>query len=318
MQKDFAGALTNYRGALEAAADLPQVKDGLTPQALYQMLRACLGLKDMSGAENAMRKILQSYPHSAVADRSVLLVGQGHADAEKPDRARALFNEFTEWFPDSELRPEVELAIAQAREQESDWPAAIGAYDAWLDRFATNRLRPQAEFYRALADFHAGNETNALTQLTNFVAQFGTNELAPLAQWWVADYYYRKGGEFYVAAETSFRVLFQTWTASPLAYEARMMAGRAALGRPDYPAAIGYFTSLTSNPNCPRELKIQATFAYGSALVLRDSGQTNTSASLSEAIQVFGTIIESGTNTEPAALAWGEIGKCYFQLGAQE
>src|SRR5438552_9958361 len=113
-------------------------------------------------------------------------------------------------------------------------------------------------------------------------------------------------------------VMFQTWTASPLAYEARMMAGRAALGRPDYPAAIGYFTSLTSNPNCPRELKIQATFAYGSALVLRDSGQTNTSASLSEAIQVFGTIIESGTNTEPAALAWGKIGKCYFQLGAQE
>jgi len=247
----------------------------------------------------------------------VLLVGQGYADAENPDRARALFKEFTELFPDSELRPEVELAIAQTREQESDWPAAIGAYEAWLDHFATNRLRPQAEFYRALADFHAGNETNALTQLTNFVAQFGTNELAPLAQWWVADYYYRKGGEFYLAAETGYKVLFQTWRSSPLADEAWMMAGRAALGRQDYPTAIGYFTKLTSNPNWS-PLKIQATFAYGSALVLRDSGQTNTSASLREAIQVFDTIIESGTNTEQAALAWGEIGKCYFQLGAQE
>jgi outer membrane protein assembly factor BamD (BamD/ComL family) len=313
MQKDFGGALTNYQGALQDAADLPHVKDALTPQALYQMLRASLGLKDLAGAEDAMRKILRFYPQSAVADRSVLLVGQGYADAARPEEARARFTEFVQLFPDSDLRPEVELAIAQTREQASDWPAAIGAYDAWLDGFATNRLRPQAEFCRALANFHAGNETNALTQLTNFVAQFATNDLAPLAQWWVADYYYRKGGEFYRAAETGYRDLFQRWPASPLASEARMMAGRAALGRQDYPTAIGYFTNLTSSPNWS-PLKIQATFAYGSVLVL----QTNTSASLREAIQVFSTIIESSTNTDQAARAWGEIGKCYFQLAVQE
>ena len=193
-QKDFAGALTNYQGALDAAADLPQVKEALTLPARYQMLRASLGLKNMTGAEAAMREILQSYPHSFVADRVILLVGQGYADAENPARARARFKEFIELFPDSPLRPEVELAIAQTSEQEADWPGAIGAYDAWFGQFATNRLRPQAEFYRALANFHAGNETNALTQLTNFVAQFATNDLAPLAQWWVADYYYRQKG----------------------------------------------------------------------------------------------------------------------------
>jgi outer membrane protein assembly factor BamD (BamD/ComL family) len=313
-QKDFAGALQNYRGALEAAADLPGIKEALTPQALYQMLRASLGLKDLAGAEDAMRKILESHPHSVVADRSVLLVGQGYADAEKPDQARARFREFVELFPGSVLRPEVELAMAQTREQESDWPAAIVEYGAWLDRFATNRLHPQAEFYRALANFHAGNETNALTQLTNFVAQFGTNDLAPLAQWWVADYYYRQ--KDYLSAETSFKRLFQTWPMSELANEASMMAGYAAVGRLEYAEAIGYFTNLTSNPNWP-PLKIQATFAYGGALMLRDSGKTNNSASLREAIQVFGTIV-SGTNAEQTARAWGEIGKCYFQLGAQE
>jgi len=316
MQKDFGGAVTNYQGALQAATDLPRVKDVLTPRALYQMLQANLGLKDLVGAEEVMRRILEAYLHSAEADRSVLLVGQGYADVAKPEQARALFKEFVERFPNSVLRPEVELAVAQTHEQQSGWPTAIGAYDAWLNNFGTNRLRPQAEFYRALAYFHAGSETNTLMQLTNFVAQYATNDLAPLAQRWVADYYYRKGGEFYLAAETSYKGLFQTWSNSPLTFEAQMMAGRAASGRQDYPAAIGYFTNLTStiDPNCPRELKIQARFAYGSALLL----QTNTSASLKLAIQVYGTIFEFGTNTEQAALAWGEIGDCYFQLGAQE
>jgi tetratricopeptide (TPR) repeat protein len=52
--------------------------------------------------------------------------------------------------------------------------------------------------------------------------------------------------------------------------------------------------------------------------MLRDSGQTNNPNTLREAVQVFGTIMEFGTNTEQAARAWGEIGKCYFQLGVYE
>jgi outer membrane protein assembly factor BamD (BamD/ComL family) len=244
-------------------------------------------------------------------------VGQGYADAEKPAQARTRFKEFIEWFPESLLRPEVELAIAQTFEQASDWPAAIGEYEAWLGLYATNRLRPQAEFYRALANYHAGNETNALTQLTNFVAQFATNELAPRAQWCVADYYWRHG-EF-LAAETSYRQLYQNWPSSELAYQACMEAGRAAVGRPEYSDAIGYFTNLTSNPNCPSNVWIKAMFAYGGTLMLRNASETNNpSADLKLAVGVFGRIQEKFASTEHAALAWGEIGECYFQLAAQD
>jgi len=315
-QKDFAGALTNYQGALDVAADLPQAKEALTLPARYQMLRASLGLKDLVGAEDAMRKILGSYPHSLVADRAILLAGQGYADAGRPDQARARFREFVESFPDSPLRPEVDLAIAQTREQESDWSTAIGAYDAWLSNFPTNRLRPQAEFYRALANYHAGNETNALALFTNVVAQFATNDLAPLSQRWIADYYWRRGD--FVAAEINYKTLIDNWPTSKLAYQARMDAGRAAVGRLAFLDAITHFTKLTSipagDPDFPPGLKVDALFAYGGALVL----QTNTAANLRLAIQVFATVVDSGTNTEQAALAWGEIGKCYFQLGAYE
>ena len=321
VQKDFTGALQNYRVAQEVAANWPRVKETLTAQSLYQVVRSGLELKDVAVASEAMRQMLQSYPNNPVADRSVLLVAQAFADLNEPDQARALFGEFVEIFPESELRPDVGLALAHTLEQKSDWPAVIGLYEKWLSRFATNRLlRPQAEFYRALAYFRAGNETNAFTLFTNFVAQFPTNELAPKAQWWVADYYDRQGGEFNLSAEAGYKLLFQTWPSSPLAYEARMMAGRVAIDRRDYPAAIEHFTNLTLNPspNCPTNLIVQAKFGYGSALMLLNPGETNKAANLELAIQVFNTIQQQNPGTETAAQAWGEIGKCYLQLAAQD
>ncbi|MEK7706386.1 MAG: tetratricopeptide repeat protein, partial [Verrucomicrobiota bacterium] len=213
-QNDFAGALQNYQGALAAASDLPRTKEALTPQALYQMLRASLGSTNLAVATEAMGKILQSYPNHPVTDRSVLLVGQGLTDLGKPDKARAEFARFVELFPESPLRPEVELAIAQIHGQKAEWLAAITNYDAWLEHFGTNPLRPRAEFNRAWANFQAGNETNALKLFTNFVAQFATNELAPQAQWWVADHYY--GQNDFPNSEKNYKLVFQNWPASEL------------------------------------------------------------------------------------------------------
>ncbi|MCL4786152.1 MAG: tetratricopeptide repeat protein [Verrucomicrobia bacterium] len=315
-QRDFAGALQNYRAAYEIATNWPRVKDTLTTQSLYQVLRSSLELKDLTGASDAMKQLLQSYPNSPVADRSVLLVAQGFSELDEPERARALFGEFIEKFPESALRPEVELALAHTYEQKADWSGAIGAYEQWLNRFATNALRPQAEFYRALANFRAGNETNAFALFTNFVAQFRSHELAPKAQWWVADYYDRQGAEFNLFAEASYKLLFQTWPASPQALEARMMAGRVALARPDYPAAIEHFTNLTLNPACPPALKLRAKFGYGAALMSLNPGETNKTANLELAIQVFSTIPQEQPGTESAAHAWFEIARCYFQLAA--
>ena len=131
----------------------------------------------------------------------------------------------------------------------------------WLKDFPTNALRPQADYALARANYQAGNETNAFVLFTNFVAQFPTNELAPLAQWWVADHYFRLGGTNYVDAERNYQMLYQNtnWQGSPLvytnlAYQARLMAGRAAMGRQGYKDAIDHFTSLTSDTNCPLDL----------------------------------------------------------------
>jgi hypothetical protein len=102
------------------------------------------------------------------------------------------------------------------------------------------------------------------------------------------------------------------WQSSPLIYQARMMAGRAAMGLPSYNDAIDHFISLTSDTNCPPDLNAQALFAYGSVKMLQDSPDTNKPlANIQLAAKVFGQL--DPTN-ELGALAGVEIGDCNLQL----
>jgi TolA-binding protein len=317
VQKDYAGARENYEAVVDNFTNYPAVSETIGAQALYQTLRACLELNDVAGASNALARILKVYPTSNLADNSVLLVGEGLADLQQPSSARALFEKFEERFPDSPLRPEVELALARTYEQEGSWPDAIGIYNRWVEHYpGDTRLLPQVEYARGWANFQAGRETNAFQLFTNFIAQFPQNGLAPVAQWWVGDHFYRAGD--FVNAEKNYQLLFQNWPASSLAYPARMMAGRAAMGRLGYSDAIVYFISLTSDTNCPPQLVAQALFAYGSALMHMESSDANNPlANFGQAIQVFKAIGESYPQSEQAALAWGEMGDCYLQLAGQ-
>jgi TolA-binding protein len=318
-QKDFTNALENYRAVADDFANFPAVAQTLGDRALYQMLRADLESTNVDGAGSAMARILKLYPASILADSSLLLMGEGLADARQPAAARALFQKFEGLFPNSPLRPPVELAIARTYEQDQnpDWPAAIRQYENWRNDFPTNALRPQADYALARANFQAGNETNAFRRFTDFVVQFPTNDLAPLAQWWVADHYFRLGGTNYMEAERNYKMLYQNtnWQGSQLIYQARLMAGRAAMGLPSYNDAIDHFTSLTSDTNCPPDLNAQALFAYGSALMLQDSPDTNNPlANFQLATNVFNQICQFYSTNELNAQAWNEIGDCDLQL----
>ena len=317
-QKDYAGALENYRAVLAGLKISPDAGATLGDRAWYQILRANLELKNVAGATNALAQILESYPASELAPGGALLVGESQTDLTQPASARALFEKFEATFPDSALRPQVELAVARTYEQQPDWPAAIGKYEGWLKNFPTNALRPQVSYALAQADFQAGNETNAFLVFTNFVAQYPTNELAPLGQWWVADHFFRAGD--FVDAERNYKFIFQNinWQASPLVYPAQMMAGRAAVARLGYSDAIrDYFKELEQDTNCPIDLRVQATFAHGAALMLSDSTDTNQPlGNFQLATNLFSQICQLYPTNELGALAWGEIGKCALQLSA--
>jgi TolA-binding protein len=316
-QQNFSGALANYREVLENFQDFPAVVE-LGDRALYQSLRAHLATGNLAGASNAMARIATSYPASALTRNGALLMGESLGDAQQPHAARELFRQFAEKFAGSPLDAQVALAVARTYERERDWSNAIKQYAGWLEKFPANELQPQAGYALAWANFQAGNETNALALFTEFVAQFPTNELAPLAQWWVADHFYRAGD--FLNAEKNYKHVFENWPVSGLRYEARMMAGRAAAGRTGYPSAIrDYFSKLEDDTNCPMELRVQATFAHGSALMSSDATETNKPfANFELAANVFDQICQRYPTNEWGALAWGEKARCYQQLGAQD
>ncbi len=314
---DFAGARSNYLAVLDEFTNFPAVGRALDEQALYQSLRASLALNDLPGASTVLERILKRYPKGELTDNAILLAGEGVADCGRPAVARALFQQFASQFPDSELRPQAELAVARSYEQEQDWTNAIHQYENWQQLFPTNALRPQVEYALALANFQAGNETNAFLLSTNFIARFPTNEFAPLAQWWVADHFFRAGD--YANAERNYKSVFQNtnWQGSPLAWQAQMMAGRAVVARTDYAGAIrDYFTKLEEDTNCPIDLRVQATFAHGDALMRWESPDTNNPlANFQAATNVFGQIYQLYPTNEWGALALFYIGECDVQLG---
>lgn len=316
-REDYAGARDNYESVVNDFTNFPAVNEAIGAQALYQTLRACLQLKDVTGASNALARILRIYPTSNVADNSVLLAGEGLSDMQQPASARILFEKFVQLYPKSPLRPEVELALARTYEQENNWSPAISIYDRWVGQYTNDaRSLAKVEYARAWANFQAGRETNAFVLFTNFIAQYPTNALTPVAQWWLGDYYLGTGSN-YVDAEKNYKLIFQTWPDSELAYPAMMQAGRAALARQGYSDAIAYFTTLTGDTNCPPEYVVQALFAYGGALMQEPSDTNDPVLNFKQAIAVFQNIGQAFPQSEQAALAWGEMGDCYLQLAGQ-
>jgi tetratricopeptide (TPR) repeat protein len=104
------------------------------------------------------------------------------------------------------------------------------------------------------------------------------------------------------------------------------MAGRAAMGRQGYDEAKTYFEMLMAESNCPPQLNVQtwlalcaqAWFAYGDVLMQQPSADPNTPlTNFLQAIPVFQYVYKQYPGSEQAALAWGEIGDCYYQLAAQ-
>jgi TolA-binding protein len=309
-QTNSSGAISNYNAIIEKFGSFPEVRTNLFEPALYQLVRASLVANDLSAASNALSKILTWYPSGFHTDRAVLIFGQ-QLGQRNPEMARKLFRDFVAAVPDAPLIPEVRLAIARTYEEEDQWTQAIEQYNQWLHSFAKHPSYPQALYYAALANFRAFQETNALALFTNLVAQFPTHELTPWAQSWVADYFMRSGR--FEEAESQYQLCYQnTNSPSSLSYQAKMMAGRAALAHLAWKDATQYFTNLTSDAKCPSNIWFQAMFAYGDTLMSQDS--TNRPVDLQTAVAVFTAISDKFPNSQEGALAWGAKAKALLQL----
>lgn len=321
--RDYAGAVTNYQKVIQNYAGPAQTKRATFAHALYQMVQAGIALKDLKLAADNMRVLATQHADNPFTPRSMLLVGQAYNQAAKTGEARAILQECARRFAQSELAPEVALALARSYEVERDWPQAIAVVNQWLAGHPEHPSRPQVEFDLGWLYFMAKQETNTVAIYTNLVARFPTNALAPLAQMCVADYYFNRGqqdGAFYVIAEENYQRVFQNtnWPPSDLTFEARFAAGRAAFARSGFAEAREYFTNLINDAKCPSNLVAKGLFALGDTFTEEPQDADKSMKRFELAINAFSTIssLFPGSSLEPAA--WGRIGACHFQLAAQD
>ncbi|MBI3881886.1 MAG: tetratricopeptide repeat protein [Verrucomicrobia bacterium] len=317
-QNDFTNAVANYRAMIDQYGALPEIRDGLFDQVLYQLVRASIALGDLNTANDALNKILTWYPLSFYGDRSLLMVGQALNRRGQPPEARIVFVDFLKRFENSSLAPEVHLAIARTYVQEQNWTAAIGKFDDWVRANPSHPAIARAEFDRAWVRSQAGRHTEALAMFTDFIRRFPTNELAPFTQNWLADHHFNAGA--YVDAEKNYQLLYQNtnWPPTELTRNARIMAGRAALARQNYKDAQEHFKEVINDEKSPPDLAATAWFALGDAISAEPIADAAKAVDkFASAINAFGRIIQNFPNDRLVPLALGRIGDCHFQLAAQ-
>jgi len=314
---DFEGARTNYQqvGALARAAAgwVAEIEE----PALYQAIRAAIAENQAETARTILAELLYRFPDGFHAGSSALLTGQSLERQGRPEAARDVFEQFLSTSPDTAMAAEIRMAIARTYEAQQQWAEAIAEYEKAATQTQDETLIARADYFRAQATALSGDEPGALTLFTNVITRFPKATLTARAQWWIAEHYWRQGD--YENAELNYQLLFRNWPRSALAYDARMMAGRAAMARVSFADAINYFTNLTSDLSCPPALKAQALFAYGDALMRARPADTNKpNANYELALEVFRDVERLYPTNELAARASGMVGNCHLTLAESD
>ncbi|MGC8744766.1 MAG: tetratricopeptide repeat protein [Verrucomicrobiia bacterium] len=315
---NYTNAIRSFKLLITNYINEPKIKDLLIDQALYQLLRASISAGDLNSAEESLSKLLALHPDSDFSARSMLLIGQAYNRVDKPQKAREILESFIKKFPSSPLAPEAILAIAKSYVKEGNYTSAAAYYDRWHTYFSTNSVKPQAEFDRALVHYQAGNEKTAASIFTDIINKYPTNELSANARLWLGFFHFRNRD--FTNAESQFQLIFQNTNFQHLnvAYEAKMMAGKAAFARQGFKNAADYFRSLINDEKCPPELLGEAWFALGDTLIEEGSADpTKKTQQFDEAIVVFSKIPNILPTNNITFAAYGRIADCYLQLSAE-
>ena len=207
-----------------------------------------------SGRSRPCGRFCRRIPRAKRAISGVLLGGTGLSGREATGGGAAF-----QFVSGIGVCGQVELLVARLQEAGNGRRRRPRMTRGWGVMHEPACARAQVEFQRALAAAVSGRKRDALQRFTNFVAQYPANDLAPQAQWWIGGLLLRAWGV--CGGGNPVQQLFQTWKTSPLAYEARMMAGRAAVRWAKWDNAIEHFMSLTSDNELSSDLRMQALFA---------------------------------------------------------
>lgn len=98
------------------------------------------------------------------------------------DLAMQGFQQYLQWYPNTELAPNAQFYIAQIHYDRGQWDDALKAFDAVLERYSENSKTPDAMYMKGMTLLRSGQRNEAAKEFLNVVQQFPRSEVAGKAR----------------------------------------------------------------------------------------------------------------------------------------
>ena len=314
-----AAALTNYLQVAEGYPGIREVEGNYATLAWRQSVVAAIAITNFPVAQRAIEQLIARDPRAEATAQGLLSLNEVYANHGAPLRGRELLVKFVSRFPDSPMRPELELSIADALRRERQWTSALTAYDLWLKANPSQTNRARAEFGKALVLANSGGTTNAVELFLQLANQHPGNPLAQTSLMWLGDYYF--GQDKFGQAEQAYTSVLtnRVWKGLDPAIQAqaRLSAAQAAIGWKQFGRARERLNELLNDKSTPEEFLPEAYFSLGRSFQQTPVADTNSPlAAISDALDAFKAV----TTYPDSALgpdAWLEMAECHRQLAAK-
>ena len=313
---DPASALTGYLEVADAVAERPAERDGWMPMALEQAVVAAIASTNAPAGESSLRRLLALPQAAARAGQSVLWLGSSLARQGSGESGRGLFQDYLKRFPDSPVRPEVELELAMLGLHDERWADSVAELRRWLAAHPQHPGAVRAGFHLAYALSRSGDPAAAMAQFSELAAKNPADPGTLSAQLWLAGRFFEQQ-DYLQAGQASASILTNaavrtvrgdTW------YRAKLWAAEAGRKLQNFESAADHYRELINDKAAPAEIQSAALFHYGELLQSKpvESGGDPLSR-YRLALEAFTRVLEF-TNSPYVAPALGMMGNCHFQL----
>jgi TolA-binding protein len=185
-------ALTGYLEVADAVVERPAEREIWMPAALEQAVIAAIASTNAPAGESALRRLLE-LPQAVVrAGQSVLWLGSSLARQGAGELGRGLLQDYLLRFPDSTVRPEVELELAMLGLHDERWADSVAELRRWLMAHPQHPGAVRAGFHLAYALSRSGDPAAAMSQFSQLAAKNPADPGTLSAQLWLAGRFFEQ------------------------------------------------------------------------------------------------------------------------------
>ena len=312
-----AEAVTNYMAVVDGYSGIPKVQEELVPMALENAVVAAVRSTNAPAAQKAMEMLLKSERTKTVAGRSALLIGSMLERTGLGQGAKSLYESFLARFPDSSVKPDLELELAVMAVHAEPLSDGVMKIESWLNSYTNHKDLTRAEWEYAWSLARSGKHDAALARFKKLTEEHPSDKSVRAARLWLAEYFFQQQ-DFVLTAQACLPIVADKTLKDEAWYQAKLYIAEShgKLGNTDNSLAE-LKELLDDGVLVPVSVLGRAYFVYGDELIDSAAGiATNRLAPWSSALTAF-TKLSMLTNSPLVPAALGKMGLCQLQLAGE-